>query len=61
MKKEWSIEYKKRLENIAKAWDETSWDMVKICSDIEKINKSLIISKHSDKNAIISRGKYCIS
>lgn len=36
MKKEWSIEYKKRLEDIAKAWDETSWDMVKICSSIEK-------------------------
>lgn len=38
MKKEWSIEYKKRLENIAEAWKETSLDMVKICS-IEKINK----------------------
>ena len=60
MKKEWNIEYKKRLENIAKAWDETSWDMVKICSDIEKINKSLIISK-GDKDVIIPKGKYYIS
>lgn len=36
MKKEWSIEYKKRLENIAEAWKETSLDMVKICNSIEK-------------------------
>lgn len=36
MKKEWNIEYKKRLENIAEAWKETSLDMVKICSSIEK-------------------------
>lgn len=60
MKKEWSIEYKKTLEDITKAWDETSWDMVKICSDIEKINKSLIISK-GDKGVIIPKGKYYIS
>lgn len=60
MKKEWSMEYKKRLEDIAKAWDETTWDMVKICSDIEKINKSLIISK-GDKGVIITKGKYYIS
>lgn len=60
MKKEWSIEYKKRLEDIAKAWDETSLDMVKICSSIEKINKSLMISK-GDKGVIIPKGKYYIS
>ena len=60
MKKEWSIEYKKRLENIAKAWDETSLDMVKICSSIEKINKLLMISK-GDKGVIIPKGKYYIS
>lgn len=60
MKKEWNIEYKKRLEDIAKAWDETSWYMVKICSDIEKINKSLMISK-GDKGVIIPKGKYYIS
>lgn len=60
MKKEWSIEYKKRLENIAKAWEETSLDMVKICNSIEKINKSLMISK-GDKGVIIPKGKYYIS
>lgn len=60
MKKEWNIEYKKRLENIAKAWDETSLDMVKICSSIEKINKLLMISK-GDKGVIIPKGKYYIS
>ena len=60
MKKEWSIEYKKRLEDIAKAWDETSLDMVKICGSIEKINKSLMISK-GDKGVIIPKGKYYIS
>lgn len=60
MKKEWSIEYKKRLENIAKAWEETSLDMVKICSSIEKINKLLMISK-GDKGVIIPKGKYYIS
>jgi hypothetical protein len=60
MKKEWSIEYKKRLENISKAWKETSLDMVKICSSIEKINKSLMISK-GDKGVIIPKGKYYIS
>lgn len=60
MKKEWSIEYKKRLENIAESWKETSLDMVKICSSIEKINKSLMISK-GDKGVIIPKGKYYIS
>lgn len=60
MKNEWNIEYKKRLENIAKAWNETSLDMVKICSSIEKINKSLMISK-GDKGVIIPKGKYYIS
>lgn len=60
MKKEWSIEYKKRLENISKAWEETSLDMVKICNSIEKINKSLMISK-GDKGVIIPKGKYYIS
>lgn len=60
MKKEWSMEYKKRLEDIAKAWEETSLDMVKICSSIEKINKSLMISK-GDKDVIIPKGKYYIS
>ena len=60
MKKEWSIEYKKRLENISKAWEETSLDMVKICISIEKINKSLMISK-GDKGVIIPKGKYYIS
>lgn len=60
MKKEWSIEYKKRLENIAEAWKETSLDMVKICSSIEKINKLLMISK-GDKDVIIPKGKYYIS
>ena len=60
MKKEWNIEYKKTLEDITKAWDETSWDMVKICSSIEKINKSLMISK-GDKDVIIPKGKYYIS
>ena len=60
MKKEWNIEYKKRLENISKAWKETSLDMVKICGSIEKINKSLMISK-GDKGVIIPKGKYYIS
>ena len=60
MKKEWNIEYKKRLENIAEAWKETSLDMVKICNSIEKINKSLMISK-GDKGVIIPKGKYYIS
>ena len=61
MKKEWNLEYKKRLENIAEAWKETSLDMVKICSSIEKkINKSLMISK-DDKDVIIPKGKYYIS
>ena len=60
MKKEWNIEYKKRLENIAEAWKETSLDMVKICISIEKINKSLMISK-GDKGVIIPKGKYYIS
>ena len=56
MKKEWNLEYKKRLENIAEAWKETSLDMVKI----DKINKSLMISK-GDKGVIIPKGKYYIS
>ena len=60
MKKEWNLEYKKRLENIAEAWKETSLDMVKICNSIEKINKSLMISK-GDKDVIIPKGKYYIS
>lgn len=60
MKKEWNIEYKKRLENIAEAWKETSLDMVKICNSIEKINKSLMISK-GYKGVIIPKGKYYIS
>ena len=60
MKKEWNLEYKKRLENIAEAWKETSLDMVKICISIEKINKSLMISK-GDKGVIIPKGKYYIS
>ena len=60
MKKEWNLEYKKRLENIAEAWKETSLDMVKICNSIEKINKSLMISK-GDKGVIIPKGKYYIS
>ena len=60
MKKKEDVEYKKRLENIAKAWDETTLDMVKICNSIEKINKSLMISK-GDKDVIIPKGKYYIS
>lgn len=60
MKKKEDAEYKKRLENIAKAWEETSLDMVKICISIEKINKSLMISK-GDKGVIIPKGKYYIS
>ena len=36
MKKKEDVEYNKRLEIIAKAWKETSLDMVKICSSIEK-------------------------
>lgn len=60
MKKKEDVEYKKRLEIIAKAWEETSLDMVKICSSIEKINKSLMISK-GDKGVIIPKGKYYIS
>lgn len=60
MKKKEDVEYNKRLENISKAWKETSLDMVKICSSIEKINKSLMISK-GDKDVIIPKGKYYIS
>ena len=61
MKKEWNLEYKKRLENIAEAWKETSLDMVKICRYIEKINKLLMISKRGDKDVIIPKGKYHVS
>lgn len=60
MKKKEDVEYNKRLEIIAKAWKETSLDMVKICGSIEKINKSLMISK-GDKGVIIPKGKYYIS
>jgi hypothetical protein len=61
MKKKEDAEYKKRLEDIAKAWDETSLDMVKICRYIEKINKLLMISKRGDKDVIIPKGKYYVS